>query len=167
MTEPGLDELTKRVREVSPLASAADPARLRAVVALVRDRMTRPSDFEEVAGFFFADAVEVPHDDLIPAEKTDTNTAAVLRLARQIVVGIGALERDPLERRLRVLAEESGWTMRELLQTLRWALSGKREAPPVVACMCLLGQATCIERIDAAIDVLGSPENPILGPSGR
>ena len=167
MTEPGLDELTSRIRDASRLASAADPARLRAVVALVRDRITRPADFDEVAGFFFADAVEVPHDDLIPVDRTDTNTAAVLRLARQIVAGIGTLEREPLEQRLRVLAAESGWTTRELLQTLRWALSGKREMPPVVESMCLLGPATCIERIDAAIDVLGSPENPILGPSGR
>ena len=50
--------------------------------------------------------------------------------------------------------------------SLRYAISGKKVSPPIVESMAILGKAACIERIDAAIDVLGSPENPILGPSG-
>ena len=33
-----------------------------------------------------------PHDDLIPKNRTDTNTAAVLRLSRELIAGSG----DPL-----------------------------------------------------------------------
>ena len=46
---------------------------------------------------------------------------------------------------------------------LRVAVTGKRVTPPLIESMCVLGRETCIQRIDAAIDVLGSPENPILG----
>jgi glutamyl-tRNA synthetase len=159
----GVEALVGRLREARPMARDADEALLRGIVPLLQERMKRLAEFDELAGFFFADRVEVPHDELIPAGRTDTNTAAMLRLARQVIATCDPLEKEPLEARLRALAEEGGWKPKELFQALRWAVSGKKVTPPLVESMCLLGRAACIERIDAAIDVLGDPENPILG----
>jgi glutamyl-tRNA synthetase len=159
----GVDALVARLRQARPMARDADEALLRGIVPLLRERMKRLAEFDELAGFFFADRVEVPHDELIPAGRTDTNTAAMLRLARQVVATSDGLAKEPLEARLRALAEEGGWKPKELFQALRWAVSGKKVTPPLIESMCLLGKAACIERIDAAIDVLGDPENPILG----
>ncbi|MHC4819504.1 MAG: hypothetical protein ACYTF8_15775 [Planctomycetota bacterium] len=137
---------------------------------LVVDALERglPEADDELCAFFFAEKVKPSHDDLIPKNRTDTNTAAVLRLARQIIAqSDGALDAESLEAQLRALAEESGWKPRELFMALRYAMTGKKVSPPIVESMAVLGKAVCIERIDAAIDILGSPENPILGPSGR
>ncbi|MHC4547806.1 MAG: glutamate--tRNA ligase [Planctomycetota bacterium] len=159
-------ELVRRLKEVSPAAGEADPLLLQQTVPLVRERLKRLTDFDEWCAFFFADRVDPPHDALIPRHRSDTNTAAVLRLAREIVARSDGLATASLEAQLRRLAAEVDWKPRELFMSLRYAITGKAISPPIVESMVLLGKAACIERIDAAIDVLGSPENPILGPSG-
>ncbi len=158
--------LAERLRAMSPLAAKADPEFLRRVIPLVQERMKRLTEFEELTDFLFAERVFPPHDELIPKNKTDTNTAAMLRLAREIIAHSEELEPAVLEAKLRALAEEGGWKPRDLFLSLRWAVSAKAVTPPLIESMCLLGKASCIERIDAAIDVLGSPENPILGAAG-
>jgi glutamyl-tRNA synthetase len=157
--------LAERIRAVSPLAKGSPAELLAQIVPLVTERMKRLTEFVEMCAFFFTDRVDVPHDDLIPKNRTDTNTAAVLRLARQRIAGAAALEPAAIEADLRALAEEVEWKPRELFMSLRYAITGKAVSPPIVESMCVLGRASCIERIDAAIDVLGSPENPILGPA--
>ena len=161
----GLDELIEHVREQSAAAAAADPALLRRILPLVQERMNRFTEFDELCDFFFVDRVQPPHDDLLPKKRTDTNTAAVLRQARLLVRDLPSLDEETLEQKLRDLAEEVEWKARELFMALRVAVTGKKVTPPLIESMCVLGRETCIERIDAAIDVLGSPENPILGTS--
>ncbi|MHC4223807.1 MAG: glutamate--tRNA ligase, partial [Planctomycetota bacterium] len=159
-------ELADRLGQTSPLAAQADPALLLSIVPLVKERLKRLTEFDEKVDFMFAENIEVPHDELIPKKRTDTNTAALLRQSRQIVAHLEPLQPETLEQALRDLARDAGWKPRELFSSLRWAVSGKKVTPPLIETMCVLGRATCIERIDGAIDVLGSPENPILGQAG-
>ncbi|MGH7162960.1 MAG: glutamate--tRNA ligase [Planctomycetota bacterium] len=159
-------DLAARLGAVSAHAAGADPALVGRVLPLVQERMKRLTEFDELAGFFFADDVKPPHDELIPAQRTDTNTAAVLRLARQVIARSRALEPKSLEEELRALAREVDWKPKELFMSLRVAVTGRTVTPPLIESMCVLGRPECIERIDAAIDVLGSPENPILGALG-
>jgi glutamyl-tRNA synthetase len=138
----GRGELARRIAAVSPAAAGADPDYVRRIVPLVRERLKRLTDFDEFCAFFFADRVEPPHDDLIPKKRTDTNTAAVLRLAREIISRNGdPLDAEPLEAELRGLAEESGWKPRELFMSLRYAITGKKVSPPIVESMAVLGRA--------------------------
>ncbi len=156
-------DLAERLREASPLARDADPTLLARAAPLVQERMKRLAEFDELAGFFFRRGVTPAHDDLIPKKKSDVNTAAILRMARQAVAALDTLEPAALEARLRALGDEVEWKVGDLLMALRVAVTGSKVTPPLIESMCLLGRETCIERIDAAIDVLGSPENPILG----
>ena len=107
-------ELADRIREYSTLARDADPEMLAALVPLVRERLKRLTEFDEWVDFFFADEVEVPHDDLIPRKKTDTNTAAMLRIARQHIADAETLEPESLEAALRRIATDADWKPREL-----------------------------------------------------
>ena len=160
-------DLARRIRAASAPAREAEPRMLEQVVPLVRERMKRLTEFDALAGFFFARRVQPPHDDLIPKKKSDTNTAAVLRIVRQAIVGMEALEPGALEARLRALADEVEWKAGDLFMALRVAVTGSTVTPPLVESMSILGRAACIERIDDAIDVLGNPENPSLGAGGR
>jgi len=162
-----IDTLTDLIRAVNPLAAAADRDLIKQIVPLMQERMKRLTEFDGMTGFFHVDTVDVPHDSLIPKKRTDTNTAAVLRLAREIVAEAEPLETGTLEKALRALADECGWKARELFTSLRWAITGSKVSPPLLESMCILGRATSIERIDAAIDILGNPENPILGGTGE
>jgi len=158
-----VDALTDRVRELNPRARGAARALVRQIVPLTQERMKRLTEFDELAAFFFAEKVEPDHDSLIPKKKTDTNTAAVLRIARQAIANSETLDVAQLEAALRAVADDSDWKARDLFTSLRWAITGAKVSPPLIESMCILGKASCIERIDAAIDVLGNPENPILG----
>jgi len=162
-----VDMLTDRIREVNPLAAKADRDLVRQIVPLMQERMKRLTEFDDMTAFFHADRVEVDAETLIPKKRTDTNTAAVLRSAREIVAKSESLDPATLEAALRSLAEDCGWKPRELFTSLRWAVTGAKVSPPLLESICILGAAATIERIDAAIDVLGDPENPILGDTDR
>jgi len=160
-----VDALTDRIRAVNPLAAGADRDLIRQIVPLMQERMKRLTEFDDMTAFFHEDSVEVAPESLVPKKRTDTNTAAVLRMAREVVVHIDtrepqSLEAQSLEAAYRTLAEEAGWKPRELFTALRWAITGRKVSPPLLESMCILGRAASIERIDAAIDVLGNPENP-------
>jgi hypothetical protein len=105
------------------------------------------------------------HDALIPPGRTDTNTAALLRQARDTVAGEGARSPAALAARLSEVALDADWSEAELLAVLGRAVSVGACHPAPPEGLCALGKATSIERLDAAIDVLGDPENPILGES--
>ncbi|MCZ6786766.1 MAG: glutamate--tRNA ligase [Planctomycetota bacterium] len=159
--------LVEAIKEVSALARDADPMVLAQVAPLTRERMKRLTEFDELADFFFNQFEPPAYEDLIPKKRTDTGTAAMLRLARQIIAESETLEPERLEAQLRELAEKGDWKPRELFMSLRWAVTAKKVTPPIIESICILGRAECIERIDASIDVLGDPENPILGTPSR
>jgi len=150
------------MRDVNPLAAGADRDLIRQIVPLMQERMKQLTEFDDMTAFFHEDSIEVSPESLIPKKRTDTNTAAVLRMAREIVAHTETLEPATLETAFRALAEDSGWKPRELFTALRWAITGRKVSPPLLESMCILGHAASIERIDAAIDVLGNPENPNL-----
>ncbi len=154
--------LAAKLVAISPMAAAADRTLLEAIVPLIAERMKRLTEFEDLCDFFFVDKIEPRYDDLIPKKRTETNTAAVLRAARDVVANSETLTPETLEASLRALGEEVSWKPRELFMSVRFAISGKKVTPPIIESMCLLGKAECIERLDDAIDVLGDPENPIL-----
>jgi len=160
-------DLARRLAMTSELAAKADPALLEALAPLLAERMRRLTEFDELCAFFFTpdDAIDPQYDDLVPKKRTDTNAAAVLRGVRQVIAAWGdePMRPEDLEARLRALGEDVGWKPRELFMSVRFAITGKKVTPPIVECMCLLGAPACIARLDEAIDVLGSPENPIVG----
>jgi len=161
------DTLLAHLQECSPAAREADPEMLRKILPLVRERMKRLTEFDEITNFFFADFAPPSREDLIPKKKTDTNTAAMLRMARQIVAkSEDAIDPDALQQELREVATSGDWKPRELFGALRWAVTAQKVTPPLFESMAILGRPECIERIDASIDVLGNPENPILGTTG-
>ncbi|MDH3590781.1 MAG: glutamate--tRNA ligase [Planctomycetota bacterium] len=158
--------IADRIVRVSEMAACADRELLVRIVPLIQERMKRLTEFDDLCDFFFSESVDPQYDDLIPKKRTETNTAAVLRGVRQVVAKSETLALEPLEADLRALGDEVAWKPRELFMSIRFAISGKKVTPPIIESMCLLGQAECIERLDAAIDVLGDPENPILGAPG-
>jgi len=148
-------ELARKLREASPIAREADEARLLATVPLVQERMKRLTEFDELTDFLFRDPVEAAPADLVPKGRTPAEAAAMLRRARD-VVAISEPVPATLEAELRKLADSSGWKARELLMSLRFAVSGKKVTPPIVESMCVLGPDACAARIEKAAAGLGS-----------
>jgi glutamyl-tRNA synthetase len=147
-------DLAAALRAASPLAREADDARLLATIPLVQERMKKLTEFDELCDFLFRDAAPAAPSDLVPKGRSAEETAAMLRRARD-VIGRVDLVPGPLEEELRKLADGAGWKAKDLLMSLRFAVSGKKVTPPIIESMCVLGREACTARVEAAAARLG------------
>ena len=152
-------DLAAALRDVSAAARAADPALLAATLPLVRERMKRLTEYDDLCAFFFA-RPEPPVDDLVPKKKTRAETVDALTKCRDVLAE-AALEPAPLEEAFRDLGARLDLKPRDLFMALRFAVTGKSVSPPIVESMCLLGRDECTARLDAAVNAL---REGALGP---
>jgi glutamyl-tRNA synthetase len=135
----------------------ADAALLRKTIPLVRERLSR---FEEAPGymrFFFED---VDYDASLLKAKDHTAEGSRTMLAEVLKW----LERLPeteftariLDQKTRATAEQEpyNWKARHLFMIVRVAVTGSTATPPLFETMEVLGKATCVRRLKAALGKL-------------
>lgn len=163
-------ELMERLRPF--YARAADQGRIgrqpsddeiASLLPLIQERIPLLSSAIELTDFLFVDSVKHDAALLVPKRWDPATTLAALEAARPLIeAGIGEgdaplLEApDPVEERLRALAEERGWKAGDLFMALRAAATGRTATPPLFDSMRLLGRAAVLARIDQAILALAS-----------
>ena len=162
------DDLHARLRPFYDRAAAAGrierPARdeeIAALLPLIRERIPLLSSAIELTDFLFVERLQHDPAILVPKRWDRTVALAALEAARPLIVdGIGEGDaplldaEDPLEARLRALAETNGWKAGDLFMALRAAATGRTATPPLFDSMRLLGRAAVTSRIDQAIDLL-------------
>ena len=140
----GNDELLERLRPFYERAAAAGTLHrsatdqeIAALILLIRERIPLLSSAIGLTDFFFAE--ELRHDAaaLVPKRWDADTTVQALAAARPAIADlIGEGDQplldaeDPLEARLRALAETSGWKSGDLFMALRVAVTGKTATPP-------------------------------------
>jgi glutamyl-tRNA synthetase len=69
---------------------------------------------------------------------------------------------DPaqLEPALRALAEQAGVRFKDLMMTLRVAITGRTVSPPLLESMAILGLGECVARIESALTELTAQPDP-------
>jgi glutamyl-tRNA synthetase len=133
--------------------------RLRAMIPLVRERITRLDDFVPYASFLFGASVDYAPvaDKLVPKKRTAKETVAVLK------DWLMAIETDPrarafdvagLEEFSREFCDKAQWKPKELFAVLRVAACGRTAAPPLFDTLALLGKDRVRLRLRDAIDFL-------------
>ncbi len=127
-----------------------DPAKMLAVLPLIRPRVQRLDDVIEKAGFFFVDAVHPTLDDLIQKQMDAADTQRALQEAYDLVAGAEDFSAEALEVALRNMADELGLKTNQFFGLLRVALTAQQVAPPLFETMAILGRETCLARIQAA-----------------
>jgi glutamyl-tRNA synthetase len=152
-----VEELAERL---TPFLAAAgyrvERAKLLAVTPLIRERIKTLRDAAEVADFFFAEEL-APYDsaELIPQKGDAKMALAVLQRAREILAG-ATFTHPALEELLRASASALGVKAGQMFQPIRVAVCGRKAAPPLFETMEVLGQETCLRRIEQAIGKLPS-----------
>ncbi len=147
-------------RELSPERMKAEihralDERVDQLLPLVRERMSFGGDFIAQTEPFFADTVSPHVDDLVPKGWDKAQAKAALEAVQLVVKNHAAAENavwdvPSLEALVRALAEEKEWQPKQLFMTLRVALTGKRESPPLFDTMAALGHTKCIDRLGLA-----------------
>jgi glutamyl-tRNA synthetase len=130
---------------------------LRALLPVIQERLPTLGAIGDLVGFLFVDRLAVDPAELVPRRWDRATTREGLMAARAVAAGVGevSFEADELEPPLRALAEERGWKAGDLFMAVRVAVTGKTAAPPLFDTIVALGYRRTLERLDAAITVLG------------
>jgi len=120
------------------------------VTELVRERMKRLNQFDELTNFFFE---WEPYEaaDLIPRKQDAAFVREALAAACQALEPIEDWSPESLEAAMRELAEERGWKRGALYMVLRVAVTFRTVSTPLFETMHVLGRKECLARIEAAI----------------
>jgi glutamyl-tRNA synthetase len=132
-------------------------ARLRATIALVKDRLKLLSEAPELVDFFFRDETdEYDPAALVPRKTEPAKALEGLRAAREGLAPADFDDESDLEARLRGLADELGLKAGQMFMPIRVAISGRTVAPGLFETLRVLGKETSLARIDIAIDKLAT-----------
>ena len=147
-----VDELVRRLRPFVP--AEWDEGILRKVTPLIQERMKTLKDAKDQIAFLFTDGLRYDPAQLIP-KKYDGRTT-IEALAKVIVVLRYAdpFTAERIESAIEGVAQDIGWTVRELTIAVRVAVTGTKVGPPLYQSIDLLGKEKVIERLERAQELL-------------
>jgi glutamyl-tRNA synthetase len=137
---------------------------LRQVVPLCQERIDTLEDFFSYAGFFFVG--EVAYDTaaleaLVPKGRAAAEVAKLLlSLLEKKIDPLLDWSPETVEAELRALAEDSGWSPKELFMAVRVAVTGRSATPPLFETLAVLGKEVCRRRLRRAAEALRSAPGP-------
>jgi len=109
-------------------------------VPLVKTRMKKLSDYEELAGFFF----ERPKVD---RKMLGNNAESHLEAAAKVIEGLEDWNLEKLNEGLMKVVGENGFKTGEFFMDLRIAITGRKFTPPINESMIILGKEETTSRI--------------------
>jgi glutamyl-tRNA synthetase len=138
---------------------------LSAVIPLCRERVDTLEGFFDYAAFFFQGEVAYDGpalDAMVPKGRSAIDVAKTLAtLIEQQVDSLLEWNAAAVESGLKSFAETAGWGAKELLMSVRVAVTGRTATPPLFETMAVLGKEVCRRRLRRAVEALRTkkPEN--------
>lgn len=156
LADPVLDGLAEE--GLDPRAVLDEKERLLAVIEAVKSRPRTVAALVAQVRPFFADAI--PYEAEAVERFWDDPSAAAERLEALAdeLADVEDWRPDPLEEALRGLADRRGEGAGDLIHPLRVALMGVAVSPGIFTVLHLMGRARTMERIEQAVEHLGSLE---------
>jgi len=149
------------LRELSPEAIVArlrawffSDAYLTRVVPLVRERITRLSEFIPKTAWLFGEPGLLPKDDYIPKGKTQAETFDAVTAIADLVDKHVKWQVAPLEVALRALGEQLGWKPKDLFSVVRLIATASSAAPPLFDSLEAIGKARTQNRVRQVLALL-------------
>jgi len=147
-----VDDLSQRLMPIVREAGFdVEPAKMKRITPLIRERMKLLRDVLTAADFFFVDQLS-PYDpaELIPQKADAAMALKVLKKARERLAHT-EFAHDALDQALRGAAQELGVKAGQMFQPIRVAVCGRKNAPPLFETLEVLGRETTVARIEQAI----------------
>jgi glutamyl-tRNA synthetase len=147
-----VDDLSQRLMPIVREAGFnVEPAKMKRITPLIRERMKLLRDVLTAADFFFVDQLS-PYDpaELIPQKGDAAMALKVLKKARERLANT-EFAHDALDQALRAAAQELGVKAGQMFQPIRVAVCGRKNAPPLFETLEVLGRETTLARIEQAI----------------
>ena len=135
---------------------ALNPAYLRAIMPMIRERIDRWSDLAQMTVHMFEGVPQVEPDVLRGATKLDDDTLVeVLQFATWQLEGLHDWSSDTISATLRATAEAMELKLRDFLKPLFVAMSGKQTSTPLFDTMAVLGPDLTRARVRNALTAAG------------
>jgi glutamyl-tRNA synthetase len=148
------EALAERLAEAVPTAAQADRDVLLQIIPLIRERIKTLSDFDQWAGFFFAERLDYEPDLLVAKKSSREEALAVLQAAEETLAVVDSWDAESLETAVRTLPDKVGCKGRPVFMGLRVAVTGSTASPPLFESMDILGREKSLTFIRQAIERL-------------
>jgi len=136
------DDLIKRLEPFRP--KDLSPELLKRILPLYKERLVRLSELEPLTSYLYREPeIFKPADDVVK------------EFFRQIISSLPSIQdwqAATIEIKLRELQTASGLKPKIAFMALRDALTGQNATPPIFDIMEILGQATCIKRLQNTLN---------------
>ncbi len=147
------DELYDRLQPYLP--DDMERERVRKIIPVLKDRLTRLGEFVELTGFFFGPPPDYDATLLVPKKGTPENALDALTRVRVLLSELPEpWTHDEWESGMRALATELGMKPGDLFMILRVAVTGSTVSPPLYESMEILGKDDVLARVNIALSKL-------------
>jgi glutamyl-tRNA synthetase len=149
------EQLALHLRPFVP--GAMDDGALLRIVPLVKERLVRLADIDELAGFLWEpdEVVAGWYDaqNLSPKKGGPAEAREALARGRDVLAGLATVDfaADVLEERCRRAADDAGMKAGDFFKPLRVAATGRTVSPPLFASLELLGRDASLARMELAL----------------
>ncbi len=124
------------------------------VLPLVKERLVRLDEFDELVAFFFNDVEAYDSSLLIPKNKSAADVKDVLPTIIERLDVMSTWTHADLESALRGIVEEKGWKVGELFMVVRVAVTGRTATPPLFETMEVIGKPECLVRLRNSLSLV-------------
>lgn len=132
------DELAKLLKDFAP--KGADATLINQSVTQVKERIERLSDYEKLAGFFFA-------RPKVKKNLFEKNAKTHLLQSIEVLEKVKKWEEKEIADALQNLVKKKGWGMGHFFMNFRVAIAGSRTTPPITDSAAILGKKETILRL--------------------
>ncbi len=146
------DELVRRLRAFVP--REWDEATLRKVVPLIRERMQTLTEAKDLIAFLFTQDLAYAPTLLVPKKQEAAATARALARSSVVLRYADPLTAAAVQQGLGGVAQELGWSVRDLTMAVRVAVTGRTVGPPLYESIELLGKERTLARVERAEESL-------------
>jgi glutamyl-tRNA synthetase len=128
-----------------------------AAIPLIKERLVYLAEVPGKIAYLFSEPQLPEVQEFIPKKLDQVQTVELLKHALEIVKPLAeALDDEQAENLIKAEAEKRGVKLGDLMMPLRVAITGNRVSPPLFGSLRLLGAERSQERVQRALDKLGS-----------
>jgi glutamyl-tRNA synthetase len=146
------DELVRRLEPFVP--AEWDREVIRKIAPHIQERMKTLTEAKDQIRFLFTDDIGYDRALLVPKKKDRISTAEALARARAVLQALEPFTAALIKPALETLADQLGWTKRDLAEPIRMAITGRKIGPPLYESLELLGREKSLKRVEKAQELL-------------
>lgn len=158
-----LSELKQKIEKFLPNDFPKD--KLESILILVRERLEKLSDIEELTNFFYRD-IQLDNDfsdetsesaqrqKMLLKKSSVEEVLAQIDQTKTVLLKIDDWNTANIEKSVRELQENQEWKKNQFFMMLRVVVTGKKATPPLFETIEVIGKKITIDRLDQAVKFL-------------